>query len=57
MSTTLPCVADLTDCPECHSTGSVERGLCQVCYAETDELQEAAGLPPAAPLEEITRRF
>ncbi len=33
------------DCLECHSAGSVERGLCQVCYAEPGE-----GPSPAADL-------
>ena len=28
-----------TDCPDCRSAGSVERGVCQVCFAE---------LPPPA---------
>lgn len=40
-------VAELADCPECGSAGSVDRGLCQVCYAELDEAG-AADLPPAA---------
>ena len=45
-----------TDCPECGSARSVERGLCQVCYAEFGETG-AADLPPAAsiPLEEVVR--
>ena len=41
-------MAGPVDCPECGSARSVERGLCQVCYAEFDE-PGAAGLPPAAP--------
>jgi len=37
------------DCAECDSAGSVERGLCQVCYAEPGEGEPvAADLPPAA---------
>ena len=45
-----------TDCPECGSARSVERGLCQVCYAEFGETG-AADLPPAAsiPLDETVR--
>ena len=25
-----------TDCPDCSSAGSVERGVCQVCFAEAE---------------------
>jgi hypothetical protein len=37
------------DCPVCGAAGSVQRGYCQVCYAE-DEEPGAADLPPAAPV-------
>jgi len=31
-----------SDCPECRSAGSVERGACQVCFAEVEPLADAA---------------
>jgi hypothetical protein len=37
------------DCPVCGSAGSVQRGYCQVCYADEEE-SGAADLPPAAPM-------
>jgi hypothetical protein len=37
-----------TDCPECRSAGSVERGACQVCFAEV--APEPAGQDPAVSL-------
>jgi hypothetical protein len=41
-------VSSRADCVECDSAGSVERGLCQVCYAEPGEGRPvAAVLPPA----------
>ena len=33
----------LSDCPECRSAGSVARGVCQVCFAEPDEVGPGAG--------------
>jgi hypothetical protein len=36
------------DCRVCGAAGSVQRGYCQVCYAD-DEESGAADLPPAAP--------
>ena len=39
-----------SDCPECRSAGSVERGECQVCFAELDENAGSAPQPAAAAL-------
>ncbi|MEX2459066.1 MAG: hypothetical protein WD770_08785 [Actinomycetota bacterium] len=44
----------MTDCVECGSAGSVDRGFCEVCYAEPSEAipyirPRSAGLPPAVP--------
>lgn len=35
-----------SDCPDCRSAGSVERGVCQVCFVETPD--PLAGSRPAA---------
>ena len=40
------------DCPECRSAGSVEHGVCQVCFAELEE-----GAPVAEPGPSLGLRF
>jgi hypothetical protein len=39
-------LAELADCPECRSAGTVSNGRCEICDATVDG---AADLPPAAP--------